>query len=191
MTPLAAPLYVVTGVLLVAGLAKVWKPSATATSLRELQLPAPLASARILGVYEVCLGIAAILTGHWAAWLLVGLSYLGFSGFVLWALGDGSRLGSCGCFGRQDTPATLGHLVFNAVASALGLLAVATPVTLSSFDGSAFDAALACCLITLGITLSIASLTVLPRTLSVLSTTPQPNVQTFSMTENRGRKFSQ
>lgn len=184
VTALAAPLYVATGVLIVAGLAKLRSPSATASSLRELRVPSPLTSARLLGAYEVALGVAAVVVGSPLLWGLVGLSYLGFTGFVLWALGDKSRVGSCGCFGREDTPATNGHLVFNAVAAAMALLAVINPVELSSFDGSAFEALLAVTLIAIGITLSITAMTVLPRTLQAASPQSVPAVAQFALTSS-------
>lgn len=190
MTAFAAPLYVATGVLIVAGLAKLRSPSATASSLRELRVPSPLVSARLLGAYEVVLGVAAFVFGSPILWGLVGLSYISFTGFVLWALGDKSRVGSCGCFGREDTPATNGHLVFNATAGAIALLAVFNPVELSSFDGTAFEAVLAIALVAVGITLSITAMTVLPRTLLAASPHSEPAVAQFALTTNRNSKES-
>ncbi len=184
VTPLAVPLYVVTGVLFIAGLAKLRSPSATAGSLRELNVPSPLLAARLLGAYEVVLAAVAILTGHPLAWAGVGLSYLGFTGFVWWALGDSSRVGSCGCFGREDTPATTGHLIFNAVASAIALLSVLTPVELSSFEGSAFEAFLTVVLVAVAVVLSIVALTLLPRTLAATKSGSQPMVTQFALTSN-------
>lgn len=181
MIAIAAPLYVATGVLIVAGFAKLRSPSATASSLRELRVPAPLTAARLLGAYEVLLGVAAIITAAPVLWGLIGLSYLGFSGFVVWALADSSRVGSCGCFGSEDTPATTGHLIFNAVASAVAMLTALNPVSLSSFDGSAFDAAVAIILIATGTALSIAALTVLPRTLAAASQQQPPVVPQFAL----------
>ena len=101
-----------------------------------------------------------------------------------WALGDSSRVGSCGCFGREDTPATTGHLIFNAVASAIALLSVLTPVELSSFEGSAFEAFLTVVLVAVAVVLSIVALTLLPRTLAATKSDSQPMVTQFALTSN-------
>lgn len=163
MNPLAALLYIVTVVLVASGGAKLLRPSATATSLRELSIPSPLVSARLLGLVEIVLGVIAIATGHPLAWAAVALSYAGFAVFILWALGDPERLGSCGCFGREDTPPTIGHLAFNAVAATLALLAIFDPVQPRDFSGSTAEALITIALIAAGTALSIAALTVLPR----------------------------
>ena len=176
VNPLAAPLYVVTAVFVLAGAAKLIRPSATAAALRELSVPSPLSSARFLGLGEIILGVVAIATGNPLAWAGIALSYGAFTLFVLWALGDASRIASCGCFGREDTPATPGHLAFNAVASALAALAIFDPVRLGDFNGSAIEAILAIGLIAAAVALSIAGLTVLPRT-CLLYTSPSPRDQ--------------
>lgn len=181
VTALAAPLYIATGVLIVAGLAKSLHPSATAGALRELSVPSPLLAARVLGVAEVIIGVAAIATGHWLTWAGVGAGYLGFTIFAVWALRDQSRIGSCGCFGREDTPVTPGHLAFNAAAATVAAFAVFDPVELSSFDGSPFEAVLAALLIAAGVWLSVIGLTVLPRTLVLASGSSAPVVPEFSL----------
>ena len=181
MNPLAAPLYVATAVLLLAGGAKLMRPSATATALRELSVPSPLLSARVLGLAEIILGIIAIATGHPLAWAGVALSYTAFTLFVWWALGDASRIGSCGCFGREDTPATPGHLAFNAVAGTVAFLAIFDPVRLGDFSGSLLEGLLAVLLISVAVALSITALTVLPRTLTLAVGTSAPSVPEFSV----------
>ena len=184
VTPLAAPLLVATGVLVLAGLSKIQRPSATAGALRELSIPQPVMSARLLGGFEVALGVLAIATGHWLLWLGVGLSYVGFTAFVLWALADSSRIGSCGCFGREDTPATVGHAVFNAAAAALAFVAVVDPVRITEFAGSGFEAFLSVVLIIAAIALSIVALTELPRTLMLARGESPPAVPEFSLDRN-------
>ncbi len=187
VTALAAPLYIATGVLILAGVAKAMRPSATAGALRELSIPSPLLSARALGVSEVALGVVAVLTGHWVAWAGVGVSYLSFTFFVLWVLRDPSRVGSCGCFGREDTPATPGHLAFNAVAATVAFFAAFDPVSLSSFSGSVFEGLLFAVLLAVGISLSIASLTVLPRTLMLVSGSGAAVIPEFSLNSPTSR----
>ena len=110
-----------TGVLLVAGLAKIARPSATATALRTLKIPSPMLSTRILGLGEVALTIGAFVTGSPILWAGVAASYASFTVFIFWALRDGDIAGSCGCFGREDTPPTPGHAAFNAAAAAISI----------------------------------------------------------------------
>lgn len=181
MIALGPPLYIATGVLILAGLAKVQRPSATAGALVQLSIPAPLLAARLLGVAEVLLGVFAIVTGSAILWAGVALSYAAFTGFVLWALGDSSRVGTCGCFGREDTPVTPGHAAFNAAATALALLAALNPVSLSSFDATPFEAVIAVVAIATGIALSITGLTVIPRVLAHANGTAAPSVPEFSL----------
>jgi hypothetical protein len=58
----------------------------------------------------------------------VALSYLAFSAFVALVLVRGGVLGSCGCFGRPDTPPTVAHLLVTLVlAASAAALAVAPP----------------------------------------------------------------
>jgi hypothetical protein len=183
---IAAPLYIVTGVLLVAGVTKMLQPSATATALRTLAVPSPMYAARALGLGEVALTTAAFLIGAPLLWAGVALSYGAFTVFILWALRDGAVVGSCGCFGREDTPPTPGHAAFNAAAAALAGLATTDPVRLSDFDGSLIEGVLLASLVGIGITLSITALTALPRTLALAKGTAAPVPARFNMINRRG-----
>lgn len=170
-----------TGVLILAGLAKVRRPSATAGALRELSIPSPLLAARILGVGEVVIGIAAIASGARLLWAAVAGSYLAFTLFALWALADASRIGSCGCFGSEDTPITPGHAAFNAAAATVAVLAIVDPIVLSELQLSAGETVIAIALIGAGIALSIAGLTILPRTMRTARGETAPTVREFSL----------
>ena len=187
MSALAGPLYVVTGVLLVAGFAKVTAPSPTATALRILRIPAPLTAARVLGVVEIVLAAAAILSGAAVLWALVAGAYAAFTVFVLWALQADETVGSCGCFGQEDTPPTPGHAAFNAAAAALAGLAIADPVRLDSFDGGVVDGILLVVLVLVGVSLSVLSMTRLPRLLALVHGTAAPSVPTFTVTETASK----
>ena len=188
MNALAGPLYIVTGVLLVAGVAKLWRPSATAFALRALHIPAPLQTTRAMGLAEVIVAAAAIATGSAILWAGVAVAYAAFTVFIMWALRRGDIVGSCGCFGREDTPPTPGHAAFNAVGVALAALAVADPVTLSQFDGSTVEAVLLVMLVGIGVALAIAALTALPRMLALARGTAPPSVATFTLDSPQGRR---
>lgn len=181
MNALSGPLYIVTGVLLVAGVAKLARPSATATALRSIGVPSPMLSTRVLGTIEIALTIAAIATGAAVLWAGVALAYTGFTVFILWALRDGEVLGSCGCFGREDTPPTPGHAGFNAAAAAIAALAISEPSRLSDFDGTLFEGILLTTFVVLGVALAVAMLTELPRTLALARGTAAPAAATFSI----------
>jgi len=178
---LIAPLYVVTGVLLLAGLAKVFTPHATATTLRTIGVPKPLMAARTLGFFEVVVCILAVISGHWAGWLVVGGLYAAFTVFVLWALQSDSNIGSCGCFGQEDTPPTPGHAAFNAAATAVAILAVLDPVSLTSLDGTAIELGLFVILVVTGVALSVFALTALPRNTAIASGTVAAPTKSFTM----------
>lgn len=150
-------------------------------ALRALRIPSPMVATRCLGAGEVTLTVAAIIIGSPILWAGVAAAYVSFTAFILWALRDGDIVGSCGCFGREDTPPTPGHAAFNAAAAAISGLAIADPVRLSDFDGSAFSASLLVLLVALGTVVAIAALTELPRTLALARGTAKPAPATFSL----------
>ena len=120
--------------LALGGLAKVVRPVPTAGALRALDLPGPLAGVRALGLGEVCLGVAALVTGAPVLLALVAVAYLAFAGFVVAALRAGTDIQSCGCFGTIDTPPSVVHVVVNLVLAAAAAAGAVTGVgTLPSF----------------------------------------------------------
>ncbi|MGI9606987.1 MAG: MauE/DoxX family redox-associated membrane protein [Acidimicrobiales bacterium] len=181
MTPLAGPAFVVVGVLGAAGVAKVWRPSPTATALREIRVPKPLLAARLMGLGEVVVGMVALATGHPLAWGLVAAAYTGFALFVLWALRSDGAVGSCGCFGHEDTPPTPGHAAFNAAAAAIAALVVSDPVGVRDLDGSATERVLAVTLVAAAVYASILALTSLPRLLAIASGNAPVAVPSFAL----------
>jgi len=184
VTSLFAPLLIVTGVLVVAGIAKLIRPSPTATALRALKIPKPLVAARLLGTAEVALGISAAMIGQSVLWAGVAVAYTVFTLFIFWALSGNEDVGSCGCFGQEDTPPTPGHAAFNAAGAALAALAIVNPVSISDFDGTSTEALVATVLILTGIALSVAALTHLPRVLALVHGTATPTTPTFSLDRN-------
>jgi hypothetical protein len=83
-------------------------------------------SVRALGLAEIAIGVTAFVAGGPVPSALVGLSYLGFTGFLVVALRKGGAVSSCGCLGRPDTPPTRTHA---AVTAALGVAALAAAGT--------------------------------------------------------------
>jgi hypothetical protein len=114
--------------LLVAGVAKVFRPMDTARAVVAV-VPVPLRAARALvrvgAAAEAALGAVALARPSPVAAVLVVLSYLGFAGFVALARTRGGPLATCGCFGTPDTPATRTHVIVTLAfaASAAGVAA--------------------------------------------------------------------
>lgn len=134
MPALTGPALVAATLLALAGAQKVLDPTMTVGALRALRLPSSNAIVRAGSAAELALGVAAVGFGGSLLWSLVALSYLAFAAFVVAALRNGTMLGSCGCFGREDTPPHWSHVVLN-----LGLVAVALGVAVLS-PGAPIDA---------------------------------------------------
>lgn len=121
MPLLAVPALALAALLAVAGAAKVLDPTMTVGALRAMGLPSSPVLVRAGAAAELVLGVCAIAFGGQIAWLLVALSYISFGTFTAWALRRGTPLGSCGCFGRPDTPPHPLHLCLDL---ALGFVAL-------------------------------------------------------------------
>jgi hypothetical protein len=131
---LTGPALAIAALLALAGAQKVLDPTMTVGALRALRLPASPPAVRAGAASELALGVLAIGLGGAPIWLLVAASYLGFAAFVVAALRHGTMIGSCGCFGREDTPPHWSHVALNAV-----LAGVALALALQG-DGAPLDA---------------------------------------------------
>jgi hypothetical protein len=119
---------VTAALLALAGAQKLLDPTMTVGALRALRLPSSPGIVRTGSAAELALGIVAVTVGGAAVWALVATSYLVFAAFVLAALRRGTMIGSCGCFGREDTPPHGTHVVLNgALATLAGAVAVRSP----------------------------------------------------------------
>ncbi|HEX5365051.1 MAG TPA: MauE/DoxX family redox-associated membrane protein, partial [Acidimicrobiales bacterium] len=115
------PALAAAGLLVAAGAAKVVDPSRTVGALRALHLPASDRSVRAGAAAEATLGAAALAVGGTAWWALVGASYVAFAAFVATALRAGTAVGTCGCFGGEDTPPRASHVVVDLLLAAAAL----------------------------------------------------------------------
>ena len=123
MTLAAGPFAIAATLLLVGGLAKAWRPTDTAHALRGLGAPIPRLAVRLAGLVEAAIGLWALALGDRTSAILVALSYLAFSVFVVVALARHAPIASCGCFGRLDTPPSTLHVILD-----LGALLAAVAV---------------------------------------------------------------
>jgi hypothetical protein len=117
---LAAPFLAASALLVGAGVPKLGDPMPLVRALRSTGLPAGRGLVRALAAAEVALGLWAVARPSAVNAALVCAAYLIFTGFVALALQRGGVLGSCGCFGKADTPPTRSHL---AVTGGLAVLA--------------------------------------------------------------------
>ena len=121
----SGPFLIAVSLLGVAGFAKAIDPTMTVGALRRFGVPVPSSVVRGLGILEALLATAAAVTGSPILAVGVAGSYLLFSAFVVVARARRLPIGSCGCFGRVDTPPSWLHVALNlaAAASALGVAA--------------------------------------------------------------------
>lgn len=168
MPALTVPALVTAALLAVAGAQKLLDPSMTVGALRALRLPSSPGLVRAGSAAELALGVAALSAGGAALWALVALSYLAFAGFVTAALRAGTMIGSCGCFGREDTPPHWSHVAMDVVLAALAvgiaITSSAPPLdALADHPGHAVPAVL---LAVVALGLLWAAFVELPRTLA-------------------------
>lgn len=132
MPPLTGPALTAALLLAFAGASKAVDPAMTAGALRALGLPSSRTLVRTGAAAELLVGLLAIIAGWGLVWWLVAASYLAFAAFVVAALRAGTMVGSCGCFGREDTPPHPLHVVIDvalaATAAAAAVRGVGSPL---------------------------------------------------------------
>ena len=148
MTMLGVVFSAVGVVLVVSGVLKLADPRPASTMLRELSSLTRRLPARLIGIGELSLGIAAFAAGGRAIAMLVTIAYLTFTitSIALVRRGDGSL--GCGCLGSHSAPASAAHVSVNLAAALVAALAAAANVP-GGFPGrftagGALHAALAC-----------------------------------------------
>ena len=161
----SGPFLIAAVLLAAAGIAKTIDPTMTVGALRKFGIPVSSPAVRGLGALEALLAVAAAITG--APILVVGVagSYLLFAAFVVIARVRRLPIGSCGCFGRVDTPPSWLHVAINlaAAASALAVAArdgggLGTTLDRQPLAGLPFLA-----LIAIGTYAAFTALTVVPK----------------------------
>lgn len=113
MEALAGPFAIAAALLTAAGATKVVDPSMTAGALRRAGFKVPDVLVRAGALVELVLGTTALVVRSWALAAGVAVSYAAFAAFVLWALRTDRPVGTCGCFGKADTPPSGVHVGVN------------------------------------------------------------------------------
>jgi uncharacterized membrane protein YphA (DoxX/SURF4 family) len=104
-----------------AGVAKINRPSATASAFEAMSLPAPRALARAVPVLELALAVALVASPRFGGALALVLIAV-FSAVLVRAVGTDT---GCGCFGAAHThPVSRVDLLRNAVLGGLAFVAV-------------------------------------------------------------------
>ena len=122
--------------LLAAGAAKVADPTRTIGALRALGWPSAPALVRAGAGAEALLGAAGLVVGGPAVAVLTAASYVAFAGFVAAALRSATPVGTCGCFGRLDTPPRPVHVAVDAALALAALVSLADGGPALLADGS-------------------------------------------------------
>jgi hypothetical protein len=172
VTIAVGPFVIAAALLAIGGGLKAIEPGDTANALRGVGLPVGAWAVRAGGVAEVAVGVWALATGAHAAAILVALSYVAFTGFVLVALVRDAPIASCGCFGKADTPPSWVHIGVNLVAVAAAVVVAIDPgAGLGDVLADQPLAGIPFVLLTLtGMFLAFLALTLLPRTEALVQT---------------------
>ena len=121
-------------VLGVAGLHKLRTPVAATTALRAQGFRATSGWARALGALELGVAAAGIIGGRAGA-LAVAALYVALTGFALRAV---RRNAPCGCFGRDESPATNSQAALDVVfAAAAAIAATSERFVVTAIDPTA------------------------------------------------------
>lgn len=185
---LAGPFLAVAGLLVVAGIPKVVDPLPLVRAVRSAGIPLRPAVGSLLvrafAVAEVALGTWAIVAPGRVSAGLVAAAYVVFTAFVARVLTGGGVLGSCGCFGKPDTPATRTHLALTALA-ALVAAALAVDPPPAVWSGAPAGAPVGASLVTT-VTLALLIGGLAWLVMAVLPTTTAAAVRSANPTRTKG-----
>ncbi|MEO6467572.1 MAG: MauE/DoxX family redox-associated membrane protein [Acidimicrobiia bacterium] len=161
----SGPFLIAAALLAAAGVAKTIDPTMTVGALRRFGIPVSSIAVRSLGAIEAVLALAAAITGARALALAVAISYLLFSAFVVMARVRRLPIGSCGCFGRVDTPPSWIHVAVNLAAAsiALGVAARDGGGLASTLDSQPLAGVPFLVLVAIGTYAAFTALTVVPQ----------------------------
>lgn len=156
--------------LIASGVSKVLDPNPTRGALKAARLPSSRTAVVVLGVLEIVAAVSGMVAG--GLWVAPAAAlYLGFTFFTFAAVRGQIPVQSCGCFGREDTPPTALHIVYNLSATmAFGYLMI-TGQPAVPWSDPGIEIALFLGYSLIGAYLSYLVLAQLPRTLSITNLT--------------------
>ncbi|MET0567005.1 MAG: MauE/DoxX family redox-associated membrane protein [Acidimicrobiia bacterium] len=152
------------GLLGAAGIAKTVDPGPTGGALRASHLPSNPSVVRSLGTVELAASVMGLLLG--GPWVIAAtVLYIGFLVFSWLALRNIVPVQSCGCFGRDDTPPSWFHVVFNVTALIALVVVGVTDGSPIPWDAPTVETSVYLGYAALGTFLAYLLLTRLPQTL--------------------------
>jgi uncharacterized membrane protein YphA (DoxX/SURF4 family) len=154
------------GLRAVAGIAKLTDPDPTSGALEAARLPAGRSLARAIGIIEVLSATLGLAIGGLTV-LPAAVLYLGFTLFTLSSVLNRRPIQSCGCFGRDDTPPSSVHVVYNSVATLLLGYVVIADIPVIRWSASSFELLAYLGYAAIGAYASYLLLSVMPQTLKV------------------------
>lgn len=129
MPLIAGPFQVVAGLLLVAGVAKLARPTPTSEVARAAGIPASTGMIRVFALAEVAAAVAVLAVGGRVSALAIAILYGVFAGFVLVLRVRDVQTAGCGCFGREaEEPPGVLHIAVDVIAATIAVAAIVSPV---------------------------------------------------------------
>jgi hypothetical protein len=114
--------FLCSGLLVLTGVYKVFRPQPTATVLGAVGINRPASKVAItLGVVESAVGALGLASPRGPGGTAVASMYLAFACFLGFLVAFRPSVRSCGCTGRRDTPPNLLHAGLDLAATAIAL----------------------------------------------------------------------
>lgn len=133
MVVLSAAVTVLALLLVHAGVVKLWRPQAVGAALTSAGLPSTPRAPQLIGVAEIAIGGAALVTGHPIAASVLGATY---AAFALFSVRQRRRGAGCGCFGEPTAEVSRTHIALDVVGAVVGFATAAaaapSPVALAA-----------------------------------------------------------
>ncbi len=135
--------------LAISGVTKILSPSTVSNAWRFLGLPSTIGFVKLVGLMELISAITAAVLGGSSLWPLVGSWYALFT-IVIFLLLRSPNSPPCGCFGIQETPASIVHLLVNALFMIVSVFAFNSKGLASEMSSSRFGGVVYLLLIIIG-----------------------------------------
>lgn len=120
MVVVTAGVAVLALLLVYAGVVKLRRPEAVRTALRAAGLPSVRSAPQLVGITEVAVGAAALVTGHVLAPALLAATY---AVFAVFSVRQRRRGAGCGCFGEPTEEVSRAHIGLDLVGAVVGTVA--------------------------------------------------------------------
>jgi hypothetical protein len=130
--------FLASGLLVLTGAFKLWKPQPTAKVLGAIGITRhSLETARMVGGTEIAVGSLGLAWPRGPGGTAVAALYLAFAGFLAFLIAFRPSVRSCGCTGRRDVPPNLLHAGLDVGAALIAFVVATSPArSLAAFLGS-------------------------------------------------------